>query len=164
MKNIKPYILLIGTVLLLATFTAPKPSYGQIKQNEPVKTKTAQINFIENAYPVALKKAGVQHKYLFVDAYASWCGPCRQLKELSFKDPDAAEFYNRNFVNLSIDMEKGEGKSLALKWNIEEYPTLLIIDTEGKIIFRSVGYLNAKELCAFGKPALRPHKTNIPFN
>ena len=48
-------------------------------------------------------------------------------------------------------MEKREGVNLAKKWEIHEYPTLLIIDTNVKILMRWVGYLHARQLSALGK-------------
>jgi len=42
---------------------------------------------------------------------------------------------------------------LATTWEIQEYPTLLILDFNGKVLFRSIGYLDAKQLTAFGKRA-----------
>ena len=52
-------------------------------------------------------------------------------------------------------MEKGEGNELAVQWEVEAYPTLLILDYSGKVLFRSIGYLDAKQLTALGKKALK---------
>lgn len=129
---------------------AYKPNNLTIEK-PPVKIKS--VTFIENTYLIALRKAKAEHKYLFVDAYATWCGPCRQLKNTTFKDSKTADYFNKNFVNLSVDMEKGEGVGLASKWEVQEYPTLLILDDNGKVLFRSIGYLDARQLMAFGKKA-----------
>jgi thioredoxin 1 len=130
---------------------ACKTSY-LIIEKPPVKIKS--ITFIENTYSIALKKAKAERKYIFVDAYATWCGPCRQLKNTTFKDSKAAGFFNKNFVNLSVDMEKGEGVDLASKWDVQEYPTLLILEENGKVLLRSIGYVDARLLIALGKKAL----------
>lgn len=156
MKNIKYHLLLIGVLLSLSSFSNLNNANNLIEKNPPVKNKS--VVFIENSLSTALKKAKAEHKYIFVDAYTTWCGPCRQLKNTTFKDSQAADFFNKNFVNLSIDMEKGEGTDLALKWDVQEYPTLLVLDYNGKIVFRSVGYLNAKQLTEFGKQALEKNK------
>ncbi|MXV15802.1 thioredoxin family protein [Hufsiella ginkgonis] len=112
------------------------------------------IKFIENSWPTALAKAKAEHKYIFVDAYATWCGPCKLLKSTTFADPEAAAFFNANFVNVSIDMEKGEGPKLAERWQVEAYPTLIIFDPEGKPVLGTAGFMKAKELIRFGKQAL----------
>jgi thioredoxin 1 len=139
------HLFLFGAMFALSSFST--------FNNPPGKDK--QILFIENTFSTALKKAKAERKYIFVDAYAIWCGPCKQLKLTTFKDDKVADFFNKNFVNVAIDTEKGEGIKLALKWDVQEYPTLLILDYNGKVVFRSIGYLNAKQLIAFGKQALK---------
>jgi len=153
MKNLKHHLLLIGVLLSLSSFSELNNANNLIEKNPPVKSKS--IVFIENSLSTALKTAKAEHKYIFVDAYATWCGPCKQLKNTTFQDNQVADLFNKNFVNLSIDMEKGEGTDLALKWDVQEYPTLLVLDHNGIIVFRSVGYLNAKQLTEFGKQALK---------
>jgi thioredoxin 1 len=118
------------------------------------KPKATEIHFIENAWSDALKQAAEQHKYIFVDAYATWCGPCKMLKATTFKDKKVADFYNQNFVNISIDMEKGVGPELASQWRIDAYPTLIIFNAKGKPVLGTVGYIPATELLKFGKDAL----------
>ncbi len=114
-----------------------------------------QINFIENAWADAIKQAQAQQKYIFVDAYASWCGPCKMLKEKTFKDVRAADFFNKNFVNVAIDMERGVGPGLASQWGIRAYPTLIICNADGKPVYGSVGYIEAADLIKFGREGLK---------
>jgi thiol:disulfide interchange protein len=114
-----------------------------------------QIIFIEDAWNEALKQAAAQNKYIFVDAYASWCGPCKMLKLTTFKNSKAAEFYNRNFINVAIDMEKGQGPELAAQWRMQAYPTLIIFNPKGEPVLGTVGYIKAADLIRFGEAALK---------
>jgi thioredoxin 1 len=114
-----------------------------------------QIIFIEDAWKEALKQAAAQNKYIFVDAYASWCGPCKMLKLTTFKNSKAAEFYNRNFINVAIDMEKGQGPELAAQWRMQAYPTLIIFNPKGEPVLGTVGYIKAADLIRFGEAALK---------
>ena len=156
-KNIKFQSIFFGALLGLSSFSNPDKICDLAKQNPVAGSRS--IVFIENDYVSALKKAKAEGKYLFVDAYASWCGPCKQLKQTTFNDRLTADFFNKSFINLSVDMEKGQGPGLSSKWGVEEYPTLLIIDMNGKILHRSVGYVNAGQLTAFGKKGLQKSKT-----
>ncbi|MDP9080046.1 MAG: thioredoxin family protein [Bacteroidota bacterium] len=115
----------------------------------------SHIVFIEDSFDEALKQGRLQNKYIFVDAYATWCGPCKMLKARTFSDSKAAEFYNKNFVNVSIDMEKGQGPQLARQWQLTAYPTLIIFDPKGKPVLGSVGYIGASDLIKFGQQALK---------
>ncbi|MDB5024265.1 MAG: hypothetical protein JWP78_2020 [Mucilaginibacter sp.] len=113
------------------------------------------IIFIEDAWNEALRQAAAQNKYIFVDAYASWCGPCKMLKLTTFKNSKAAEFYNKNFINVAIDMEKGQGPALATQWRMQAYPTLIIFNPKGEPVLGTVGYIKAADLIRFGEAALK---------
>ncbi|MDO3644240.1 thioredoxin family protein [Mucilaginibacter sp. L3T2-6] len=140
-------------ILLTATlaFISPK-HYHSVSVTEKAATG---IVFIEDSWDEALKQAAKQNKYIFVDAYATWCGPCKMLKARTFTDTKAAAFYNANFVNVAIDMEKGRGPELAQKWQLRAYPTLIIFDPKGKPVLGTVGFINASELIRFGREALK---------
>ncbi len=110
-----------------------------------------EINFNKGNYQEILAKAKANHKKIFVDAYATWCGPCKELQRTTFKDPKAANYFNKNFVNMSIDVEKGEGVKLTKKWGITGLPTLIILDENGKVIDSHVGYVDGNGLIEFAK-------------
>lgn len=97
------------------------------------------------------KKSG---KHIFVDAYASWCAPCKLLKSTTFRDKEAAGYFNTHFINYTADMEQGEGIELAEKWEITAYPTLLFFTPDGKIVLKQVGYIDGKKLFQLGQQAL----------
>lgn len=125
-----------------------------VKAQETISKSSTQINFIENSWTEALKQAARQNKYIFVDAYASWCGPCKMLKATTFKNNKVADFYNDNFVNVAIDMEKGQGPALAAEWGLQAYPTMIIFNSKGKPVSGTVGYIRANDLIKFGQQAL----------
>ncbi|MCR8557016.1 thioredoxin family protein [Mucilaginibacter sp. BJC16-A38] len=132
------------------TLTGVKHSATPVAVSAP-----SHIVFIEDSFDEALKQGRLQNKYIFVDAYATWCGPCKMLKARTFADSKAAEFYNKTFVNVSIDMEKGQGPQLARQWQLTAYPTLIIFDPKGKPVLGSVGYIGASDLIKFGQQALK---------
>src|ERR1700759_3145250 len=131
------------------------PFAGISKDKPTAKLPATEIHFIEDAWSEALKQAAAQNKYLFVDAYATWCGPCKMLKSTTFKNKKAAEFYNANFINVAIDMEKGQGPELAAQWGMQAYPTLIIFNSSGKPVLGTVGYIKADDLVKFGQEGLK---------
>ena len=70
----------------------------------------------------ALKMAKEENKLLFVDCFTTWCGPCRMLSKVVFKDSLVADYFNRHFVNLKMDMEKGEGIDIKKDMMCEAIP------------------------------------------
>jgi len=141
--------LLIAAAVIFFAFT-PKQNNSTCKV-ELDKPSDKGIQFVEANWNKALQEAKKQKKMIFIDAYTTWCGPCRMLKQNTFTDKAAADFFNKNFINIALDMERGDGLAFAQKYQIRAYPTLLIMDAEEKSVSISEGYINPSQLIEFGK-------------
>ena len=111
------------------------------------------VNFFEGSFRQALAKAKKEKKMVMLDAYTSWCGPCKVLKNKVFPNKELGEYINANFVAIGVDMEAGEGPALANMYPIEGYPTILFLDASGKIKKKILGLPQggAKELLGEAK-------------
>jgi len=138
MKHLSFFII---ALLVYATTT-----YGQNRE----------INFEKGAWEEVLEKAKKENKLIFMDAYASWCGPCKWMAKNTFKNDTIADFYNVQFVNYKLDMEKGQGPELAKKYKVSAYPNLLYINASGELMHRSCGALGTTEFLKLGKEAQNP--------
>ncbi len=150
-KMIIPGLMAITAFLIFAFI--PK-SKGNKSESTTHSVKDQGIQFIEDNWNKALAEAKSQKKLIFLDAYASWCGPCKMLKRNTFPDKEAGEFFNRNFINVAIDMEKGDGPALGEKFAVNAYPTLIIANSDGNIITYTQGYIKPKQLIEFGQYGL----------
>jgi thiol-disulfide isomerase/thioredoxin len=103
----------------------------------------AGIEFKSLSYSDALKQIATDNKLLFIDCYTTWCGPCKMMANQVFIQPNVGSYFKDHFISLKMDMEKGEGVELAKKFAISAFPTMLIINKEGQIIARIVGYRDA---------------------
>jgi len=112
-----------------------------------------QIMFEVGDFASVLKLAAKQNKYIFIDAYTTWCGPCKKMSKEVFTTDTVANYFNRSFVNYKFDMEKGEGIEFAKKYEVNCYPNLLVLDSKGNIIHRGAGYMKPAEFIAFAKAA-----------
>lgn len=128
--------------------------FAQTEEKQNPMPAAKKISFIKGTWEQVAALAKKNGKYIFVDTYTTWCSPCRQLKNVTFKDSKAAAFFNGNFINYTVDMEKGEGVELAEKWDVTEYPTLLFFTPEGKMVMKQIGYVDGEHLIEFGKQAL----------
>ena len=120
-----------------ATTKAPEASSG--------------IHFFQGSYKDALVEAKKQNKPVFIDAYTSWCTPCKQLKQNTFTDKNVIQYMNEHFINVSVDVEKGEGPALATKYNVTHFPTMIIADKEGNRLTFTIGYIQPDDLLGFAK-------------
>jgi thioredoxin-related protein len=131
-------------------------SYSFYKTSESYKSiSETGIQFTSISFEDALKLAKKEKKNIFLDAYASWCGPCKMLKKNVFTQKEVGDFYNGNFINMAIDMEQGEGPKLAQKFKVQAYPTLLFINHKGEVVGTALGYHQADEIIALGKKYVR---------
>lgn len=116
------------------------------------------IDFAHISLAEAFRLAKEQHKLIFIDIYATWCGPCRLLKVKTFPNKDAGEFFNANFVNLSFNGEEGEGLKLFQTYRLNAFPTLIIFDSDGTLLLSTEGYMDAKTLIEFGKEGMEKRR------
>jgi thiol-disulfide isomerase/thioredoxin len=130
------------------------------------QTATAQeggIDFFHGTWAEALQKAKDQKRLIFVDAYAEWCGPCKRMAATVFPEKQAGDFFNKNFINLKIDMEKPENEAFAIKFPVGSYPTLMVIDEAGKLVVKDIGAKSVEALIEFGKKALSANNKSADF-
>ncbi|MCG8580073.1 MAG: thioredoxin domain-containing protein [Bacteroidales bacterium] len=112
------------------------------------------IKFEHGSWKEITDMAVKSNKIIFVDCYTSWCGPCKKLAREVFPQKEVGEFFNAGFINVKIDMEKGEGRALKEQFGVEAFPTMLFINTDGSVAHRVVGYRKADKLIEEGKIAI----------
>jgi thioredoxin-related protein len=111
------------------------------------------IEFFHGTLSEAKQMAGQQGKLIFVDAYTTWCGPCKRMSANVFSQQEVGDFYNESFVNVKLDMEKGEGKEFQRQYQVNAFPTLLFLDPEGKVVQKVVGGMDVANFLQLGKSA-----------
>lgn len=99
------------------------------------------ILFQDLPFKDLVAKAKKENKILFIDAYTSWCGPCKMMEKNTFTKKSVGDYYNANFVNARFDMEKGEGRDIAAKYGVRSYPTYLFLNGDGEIVSQNYGYM-----------------------
>jgi thioredoxin 1 len=116
----------------------------------------AGIHFTDISWQEALKLAETEGKLIFIDFYAEWCGRCKRMKQNTFPDAELGSLFNQKFINLSVDAEKGEGKTLAEQYNVKRFPTLLFVNHEGEVVGNATGFQNSRKLTELGQSVLVP--------
>src|SRR6478736_3671428 len=132
-------------LLAAAAFSA----FSAFAQNRAIKFETG-------SFAEVLAKAQKENKPIMMDAYTTWCGPCKMMDKQVFTNDTVADYFNANFIPYKSDMEKGEGKELAKKFEVRAYPNFLFIAPDGSVIHRAVGARPPKAFVEVGKEALSP--------
>lgn len=114
------------------------------------------IQFQTSSFKEILAKAKTEKKLVFIDAFAVWCGPCKMMEKNIFPLPSVKEYYNANFINARFDMEKGEGREIAMKYGIRSYPTFLFLNGDGEVVMKNYGYMGEQDFLTIAKEANNP--------
>ncbi len=116
------------------------------------------IEFEHGNWDSVKAQAKKQDKIIFIDFYTTWCGPCKMLVKSVFPKKEVGDFFNKHFINYKVDAEKGEGVSLAKKYGVKAFPTLVFVNAEGEFLHQGIGGMQAEALIDLGKAALNPDK------
>ncbi len=81
-----------------------------------------------------LRRASGEGKPVFIDFYADWCAPCKELDKHTFSAPEVVD-RSREFVMLKVDLtseEDPQTEALRSKYQIRGVPTLVFLDPNGR--------------------------------
>ena len=112
--------------------------FMEIQSNRNEFHSQSSVNFEKNNYHLSVRKAKKENKFIFLDIYTGWCGPCLQFSKTVLKDENVSQLLNSKFINLKYDAEVGDGIEINKKYNKSAYPsyiypTILILDSNGNI-------------------------------
>jgi thioredoxin-related protein len=96
-------------------------------------------------------KAKAENKYIFMDCYTTWCGPCRYMATQVFPQKESGDYFNDKFISVSVQLDTtkadndivrawyADGHDIATKYGVRAYPTYLIFTPDGSPLHRMVG-------------------------
>ncbi|MBE0663326.1 MAG: thioredoxin family protein [Bacteroidales bacterium] len=127
-----------------------------VTAGSPVDDDQTGIKFFEGTWEEALQRAKKENKLIFLDVYATWCGPCKKLNAQTFPNAEVGKYYNERFINVKVDGEKGEGLTLRQRYNVRGYPTLLFINHKGEVVKSTAGFRDPERFIELGKSVPTP--------
>jgi protein disulfide-isomerase len=102
-------------------------------------------------YNAALASALKENRNVLLDFTGSdWCGWCVKLKKDTFDQPAFKEYADKNLVLVEIDFPQGKSQkpevkrqndALQQQYQVQGFPTLVLLDPQGKIIKQQSGYI-----------------------
>lgn len=109
------------------------------------------IHFETEDWNKILDKAKREDKLIFLNLYATWCGPCKMMKVYTLSNKEVAGFFNENYINVSLDGEMGKGLEIMTKYNLKSFPGYLFINGDDKLVAQASGYFPPKDFLVIGK-------------
>lgn len=102
-------------------------------------------------YQQALATAAKENKKVLLDFTGSdWCGWCIKLKKETFDQPAFKDYADKNLVLVEVDFPQGKSLSPEVKkqndalqnqYKVQGFPTLVVLDPQGKVIKQQSGYI-----------------------
>ena len=109
----------------------------------------AKPGWTEN-FAEAQKKAASEKKHVLLDFTGSdWCGWCIKIDREVFAKPDFQEFGAKSLVLVEVDFPKSktlppevkaQNEALERKFGVSGYPTLVLLNPQGKEVKRWEGF------------------------
>jgi len=124
-------------------------------KNEVKAEKSEGVHFFHGTWAEAKAKAKKENKLIFLDAYTDWCGWCKRLDATTLKNKQVGEFFNKNFINVHMEMEKSkDGPRLSRALRIKGYPALFFMNSNEESKHMISGYVKADRILEEAKVAL----------
>lgn len=121
------------------------------------------IEFYEGTWKETLAKAKEEQKLIFVDAYTTWCGPCKRMAKNVFTQESVGKVFNERFINSKMDMEAEKNMDFVIKYPVSAYPTLMFINGEGEVVLKKVGGQQVDGLLSMANEAEKMDDRSVDF-
>lgn len=104
------------------------------------------VDWYPGSLDQALADATHGDKLIVLDIGAYWCPPCHELDEKTFTDPSVGAWLGEHAIAIHVDAEKGEGPDIVERYDVQAYPTLLVLEGNGVEKGRLVDFIEPAEL------------------
>ncbi|MDH3215123.1 MAG: tetratricopeptide repeat protein [Candidatus Krumholzibacteria bacterium] len=102
----------------------------------------AEVTWVDDSYENIIERAKAETKYVLIDFYTVWCGPCKQMDKETYTDEKVKKFL-ADLIPVKYDSEKGVGIALSKKYRVSAWPTTILLNPDGEEVDRYLGFLNA---------------------
>lgn len=87
-----------------------------------------------NSLSAAMATAKAENKLVLADLSAVWCPSCRTLDREVLSNETVKAAIDAKYVFTRIEYDSQDGQSFMETYNVRGFPTLLVIDANGKML------------------------------
>ncbi len=142
--------------------TAPSPCPApapDLSSADPQGREGARgIEWFRGSWTEALAKARKEGRLLFVEVSRDGCGYCRKLEGTTFRDASVAREL-RTLVCFELNASRPAHAPIAREYAPTIYPTMLFLESDGRVRDRVLGYVEADRLVEEARRIKRNERT-----
>jgi thioredoxin-related protein len=148
-------------ILILLTWSLPLLLIAQnnastlpyLSKDGPGATEDKGIKWVTGLTWEQIKqKAKAENKYIFIDAYTTWCGPCKMMDQYVYPNDTVSDLFNQHFIAVKAQMDQTDKDMQSIKdWyndseRIEDdyaviaYPSLIFLSPESTPLYKMEGF------------------------
>jgi thiol-disulfide isomerase/thioredoxin len=136
-----------------------------------------------SSWDAIIAEARAENKLIFVDCYATWCGPCKMMDEKIYSQKAGGDYFNSRFINVKLQMDQSPkdneqtrsfykvAERFSRQYAITAFPTFLFFSPEGVPVHKFTGASEeAGEFIKRAESALDPNQqyftllSQLPFH
>lgn len=115
-----------------------------------IQVSAAEVSWQTDAAK-AKAQAQKENKLVLLDFTGSdWCGWCIKLNHDTFSKQEWVDYAKKNLVSVEVDFprskeqseaQKSANEALQKKFNVEGFPTIVVMKPDGTVVWKQEGYL-----------------------
>jgi thioredoxin-related protein len=132
------------------------------------------IDFQEGLnWSAVLEKANKERKYIFLDVFTTWCGPCKMMDRDVYPNEKLGILVNKDFISVRVQMDitpndnanvkswYNDAKNIANSAKVEAYPCFLFYSSDGELVYKSIGYKDVISFTNLVRFACNPERKDF---
>lgn len=135
------------------------------------------INWVKGlTWQQVKEKAKKENRYIFIDVYATWCGPCKEMDKRVYVNDSVGNFINDKFISVKVQMDitkndepevqrwYKDAQDINKQYRVLSLPTFIFLAPNGRVAHKAIGYKTVEAFIAEAAIALKPGQVYIdPF-
>ncbi|MBO9201406.1 MULTISPECIES: thioredoxin family protein [Niastella] len=122
------------------------------------------------------EKAKIENKYIFLDCFATWCGPCKQMEKKVYINDTVGQLFNQKFISIKVQFDKTEKDNEDIKrwyddvailekeYRVKGFPTYIFLSPQGLWVHNELGFQSVAEFINTAQIALQPDRVYVDPN
>ena len=131
-------VVILSVLLLSASLTAcNQESTAEVAKPSDKVSHSKEVEW-NRWTPAVFERAKKDNRLVLVDFSAEWCSFCKKMDLTTWRDPQVLAVINENYIPVKVEDEVDS--ELAEKYRDYGRPAMIVLDADGKEIFKKTGY------------------------